>query len=158
MPIELNTTLRAIAAGLAANSALSSWSTTNYGRVPKIYINIDDRNPPGEAQCPYILLYPTAWHGGMAEKTIDLDMIACVHDSTFRTYTDSDIIEYNGVQNVIELLDLAVNVVAGVNVANALLNEIHAEFDTISAFPFFMALAPITYVEPLCLGADRLAL
>lgn len=160
MPIEVNTTLSAIAAALAANTALSAWATTNYGRVPKIYINIDDRNPPGEAEAPYILLYPAAarYGRGAREKTIELQLVACVFDDDFKTYTDTDIIEYTGVQNCVELLDLAVTAIATVNTGNALLQDISAEFDTITAFPFFMAWAPITYVEPLCMGADRLAL
>jgi hypothetical protein len=160
MPIEVNTTLLALAAGLAANTALSAWATTNYGRVPKIYINIDERNPPGETECPYVLLFPTAarYGRGVREKTIELQMVTCLFDATFRTYTDTDIIEYKGVQNCVELLDLAVNAIAAIATGNALLQDVAAEFDTIEAFPFFMALAPITYVEPLCLGADRLAL
>jgi hypothetical protein len=160
MPIEVNTTISAIAAALAADAALSAWSTAAYGRVPKIYISIDDRDPPGEAESPYILLYPSmARYGrGMTEKMIELQMVACIFDAAFKTYADTEIIEYKGVQNCIEMLDLAVNAIAAVNAGNALLQSVEAEFDTIGAFPFFMAWAPITYVEPLCMGADRLAL
>lgn len=160
MPIEINTTLQAIAAALAADSALSAWSVAAYGRVPKIYINIDVRNPPGEAECPYIVLYPAAarYGRGATEKTIELSMLTAVFDTAFRTYADSDIIEYKGVQNCIDLMDLAVAAIAVVATGNALLQSVEPVFETIENFPFFMGEAPIIYVEPLTLGADRLSL
>jgi hypothetical protein len=160
MAETLKTTLEAFKDALTGNAALATWCQAIYGRQVNVYVNRDMRNPPGEAECPYILIQPVAaYYGrGATTKTMQFDMVCCVNDDTEQINAEIGAKEYSGVQAVIDLLDLAVAAIAAVDTGNALLQDIQAEFETIEFFPFFMAGAPISLVEPLPLGADRVTL
>ncbi|MBF0410929.1 MAG: hypothetical protein HQM10_26525 [Candidatus Riflebacteria bacterium] len=42
----LKTALSEVKAALNGNSAINSWCQENFGRIPKIFIGIDPKNPP----------------------------------------------------------------------------------------------------------------
>jgi hypothetical protein len=160
MAETLKTTLETFKDALTASSALSTWCQAIYGRQLTVYVNMDARNPPGEADCPYILIRPVAaiYGRGARDKTMQYDLLCCVNDETEQINAEIGAEEYSGVQAVIDFLDLAVAAIAATDTGNALLQDIQAEFETIEFFPFFMAGCPLTLVEPFPLGATRTTL
>jgi hypothetical protein len=158
--ITVATFIQAAAQALAADSALTAWAQATYGRPQKVYINIDLKNPPGQADCPYVILRPATARIGnaQAQKLAQLEMVCCLYDESFRTYAEDAITEYNGVQRLCELIQLAIRALAALDIGNALLNLLEPDFDTIESFPFFMAGLPLAITEDYVLGADRLEL
>jgi hypothetical protein len=145
---------------LAADPGLTAWALSAYGRKPKVFINIDTEKPPGEEHCPYVLLYPESARFGNAqnEKLSTLTMVCALYDAGFRTYADGDIVEYAGVQNLLDLMQLAVRALAAVDLGNELLSVLEPVFDTIDSFPFFLAGLPLAISGDYVLGSDRLEL
>jgi len=160
MTVSFKTTLESFKDALTSNAALAAWCHGVYGRAPRVYVNIDLRDPPGEADCPYLLLTPVAARYGRAatQKMMEFDMLCCTHDEEFVLDPETNAVQYLGVQRSMDLLDYAVAALAAVSTGNALLQEITAEFETIEYFPFFMVGCPIALVEPLTLTADRVTL
>jgi hypothetical protein len=160
LTVSLKTTIEAFKDALSVNAALTAWAQAAYGRTQKIYVNIDVRKPPGEEDCPYIMLRPTAarYGRGLSEKTINIEMLCCLYDEEFVQDPETNAVEYFGIGNSMDMLDLAVAAIAAVSTGNALLQDVDAEFETIEFFPFFMAGCPITLVEPITLGAVRTTL
>lgn len=160
MAETLKTTLETFKDALTANAALSTWCQAIYGRQLTVYVNMDARNPPGEEQCPYILIRPTAavYGRGASQKTMMYDLLCVVNDTSEQINAEIGAEEYSGVQAVIDFLDYAVAAIAAADTGNALLQDVQAEFETIEFFPFFMAGCPLTLVEPYPLGAARTTL
>ena len=160
MTVSLKTTLKSFKDALSRNAALTAWAHSNYGRAQRVYVNIDLRNPPGELNCPYALLRPLAATYGRAatQKTMDYELMCCLYDEAWTLDPETNAVEYAGVQRCMDMLDLAVAAIAAVDTGNALLQQISAEFETIEFFPFFMAGAPISLVEPLPISAARTTL
>jgi len=84
--------------------------------------------------------------------------VCSLYDESFRTYADEAIIEYNGVQNIVDFLQLSIRALASADLGNALLKLLEPAFETIEAFPYFMAGLPLSITEDYVLGVDRLAL
>lgn len=160
MTQSLKTTIEAFKDALTINAGLTDWAQARYGRSHKVYVNIDTRQPPGESDCPYIMLRPTAarYGRGASQKIINIDMLCCLYDEEFVLDPETNAVEYYGIGNSMDMLDLAVAAIAAVGTGNSLLQDVEAEFETIEFFPFFMAGCPLTLVEPITLGADRLTL
>jgi hypothetical protein len=160
MTQSLKTLIENYKDALTQSATLQNWSNAHYGRCCRVYVNIDARNPPGEDDCPYVMLRPTAcrYGRGVREKTTQIEMVCCLHDDTFRLDAETRALEYRGVQKCMDMLDLAVTAVAAVNTGNALLQDIEVEIETIEFFPFFMLGCPLTLVEPLTIGATRTSL
>jgi len=160
MAVSAKTTLEAWKDALSTNSALTAWAKAYYGRAHKVYINIDERNGPGQDDCPYIQLRPmSARYGrGVTEKIMEFEMVACLHDESFAQDPETNAVEYFGVQKVMDMVDLAVAAIAAVSTGNALLQDIAVEIETIEFFPFFLAGCPLVLIEPFTLGATRTTL
>lgn len=160
MAESIKTTLESWKDALSTDSDLTAWAKAYYGRAHKVYVNIDERNAPGEADCPYIQLRPTAcrYGRGVTEKWMEFEMVACLHDENFAQDPETNAVEYFGVQKVMDMVDLAVAAVAAVDTGNALLQDIAVEIETIEFFPFFLAGCPLILIEPFTLGATRTTL
>ena len=158
--IQLTPSIRAFAEALAADADLTQWAQATYGRKQKIYINFDGQNPPGSEDCPYLTLRPEIMRIGNAQtqKMAQFEMVCSLYDESFRTYADEAIIEYNGVQNIVDFLQLSIRALASADLGNALLKLLEPAFETIEAFPYFMAGLPLLITEDYVLGVDRLAL
>lgn len=160
MAESVKTILESWKDALSVNTALTAWSKAYFGRAHKVYINTDERNGPGQEDCPYIQLRPVAsrYGRGVTEKMSEFELVCCLHDESFAQDPETNAVEYFGVQKIMDMVDLAVAALAAVSTGNALLQDISVEIETIEFFPFFMAGCPIMLVEPFTLGGTRTTL
>ena len=158
--IQIVPTLRTFAEALADDAALTAWAQAAYGRKHRIFINYDLRNPPGEADCPYVALYPEILRlgTGQTRKLTQFAMEVCLCDESLRIYADDTVEEHAGVQNIVDFMQHAIRALETIDLGNALLELLEPAFDTIESFPFFSAGLPLAITEDYVLGADRLAL
>lgn len=157
--LTLSTLISDMAQRLAADANMNSWCTTNYGRAAKIMINLDERNPPEAAQCPYIAAYPFTQDYGREkrEQLLAFMVECCLYDENFRLYADSDIIEYKGVQNVEALRRYVDKALGLLSLGNGIISGVASEYSTIETFPFFTCYMLVQIREPLTIGVDPLA-
>ena len=160
MAESIKTILEAFKDALSQNAAILAWSQAAYGRAHKVYVGIDSRNPPAEADCPCIRFEPVfcQYGRGVTQKISNFAMWAELYDEEFVQDPETNAVQYLGVQRMMDLLDLAVAALAAVDTGNALLQDIAAEFETVENFPFFIVGAPLTLVEPFTLGSVRTTL
>ncbi|MHB8109760.1 MAG: hypothetical protein ACYDHW_06980 [Syntrophorhabdaceae bacterium] len=55
---NMNTLLASIRDGIANNAAIKVWTQANYAKDHKVFVGMDTRNPPGEADCPFVVMIP----------------------------------------------------------------------------------------------------
>jgi hypothetical protein len=166
--LSLSSCINSLAEELALNSAIASWATALYGKVHKIYVNLDLRNPPDEADCPYIALYPQGQVYGRErrDQVIDLEVVCCVNDAATIVHATGEgeeavpianLVEYAGVRRLEDFRRLAEKAIAAVAIGNATVSVGESDYETIDYFPFFMVGQRFTITDYLCIGEDPLA-
>ena len=155
--MNINDLTEAFRDALKNNSALNSWCTSNYSQEAMIYVNLDLSDPPGETDCPYVVLYPVGKQVGerSARKSHNYEIICGLYDTA--ATTTGQVVEYTGVQNIEALRKLVETALTGADIAPAWVASIGVEYETIENFPFIMAAMAIEIIEEICIGGDYLA-
>ena len=158
--MDINTLTETLALALADDSAISSWATANYGRGIQVYVNIDTDNPPGRAECPWVMLYPTG-------KSVSLERdlkphnyqieIGVYDEDMVIPKTRENLTEFVGGRRLEELRQLVQTAITTALPAALDLENTEIDYVTISAFPFFLSGMVIKLTEPVCIGGDYLS-
>ena len=156
--MDINTILTDIAQDIALNADLGAWSTVTYGRTHEVFINIDRRNPPGEDNCPYVVLYPISKNVGSGEsvKRHGFEIICCVNDDSSRTHAETNVTEYEGVQNIETFRKKVETIIDGTDIGGAFVETVDIEYETIEMFPFMMAGMVVSIHEDWSFGDNPL--
>lgn len=143
---------------IASDTAITTWSEVTYGRVHKVFENLDDRNLPAEVDCPYVALYPISRQSGYQVKDIvnGYEILCCVHDESYAAHAEDNVVKYAGVDRLETLRQYVLSAIASVDVGNALLAEVSCEYDTVTAFPFMFNSMVLTFTLPVMIAGDAL--
>ena len=117
--------------------------------VANIFIGIDARNPPGEADCPFIVIFPgTIPVGHEITKNIRLSLDWGVINETITKKGKSTI--YNGIFDAdsigIEIVDSLLNLFPDLNIS------IEYEIEGINHFPLMVGGMEINIEMPSIIG------
>ena len=157
--MNIATLIDTIAEALAADTALQGWAALTYEQDATIYVDIDERNPPGPDQMPCVILYPDNKSAGYgrSEKQHRVIVEVWLHDDESRIRLAEHIIEYLGVGRIETMRKHVENVVAGIDLGDdGLLEEVLTEYETVAQFPLFVAVMAMTITEPVTLGSNYL--
>ncbi len=154
--MNINTLLGNLATAISTNAALSAWCNTTYGHAHKVYVNLDHRNPPGDADCPFVVLYPISKSAGMGTsvKRHTFEVDCCIYDDTTRT--TGQVLEYNAIRRVEEFRKLIETAIASADTGDGLIETVEIEYSVVEAFPFAWAGMVIEINENFTMGADPL--
>ena len=133
-----------------------TWCQATYGQKHQVYKNFDERDPPGDEKCPYILIYPAAKKAGhhVNQKTHAFETVCCIYDESLVTGGTENITEYHGVQRL-ETFRKYIEAAILVSVPSKTeLAVMEVEYDTITNFPFMAAGMILEITETVCLGED----
>ena len=157
--MDINTLTETLALALADDLAISDWCQETYSRDQKVYINIDINNPPGHGECPWILLYPTS-------KSVSLQSnqkphsyhieIGLYDEALVDPPARTNLTEFLGGQRLEGFRQLVQSAIITALPSALDLEELEIDYDTISAFPFFLSGMVIKLTEPVCIGGDYL--
>ena len=157
--MNINTLTSDFAEAVAADEAIKIWTQANYTADHRVYVGLDVRNPPGEDDCPYVVLYPVKKQFGQhrLEKLHEIEVVGCIHDTALRAHEGiSNIREYAGVQNIEVFRKLNETSIAGVDIGNLTLSVIVVDYEMIESFPFFMFGMVVEVWEGVTIGSDCL--
>lgn len=154
--MNINTLIESFKTAISTSADLNQWCVATYDRAPKVYINIDNRNPPGEEECPFCVIHPVSKRVGfgVSTKRHSFEVDCCIYDESTRT--TGQVVEYNSVRRIEEFRKLVENAIAAIDIDPALLEEIDIEYEFIESFPFAWAGMTIGLSEDFILGTDSL--
>lgn len=158
---QLTDRIDAFKTALATDAALLAWAQGQYGRPHVVHVyGLDERQPPGAADCPYIALQPSVSRTGQAQtrRERQFELLFGIFDEQYADDPVTHVREYRGGRNLCIFIELALQALGAQDVGNELLGEIEAQFESVEFFPIFLAGLPFTLSEDLVLSADRLAL
>jgi hypothetical protein len=155
--MDITTLITRLSEAIATDTDIAAWCQTTYDSDHSVYVNYDRRHPPGEA-APAIMLYPTGYSAGrgMPEKRYALEAVIMIHDTAERPGAITTITEYSGVRRIEELREYVQAAIIGADTGDAYLENMDVDYETIEAFPFFMAGMTLNYTEPVTIGTDPL--
>jgi len=157
--MNINTLTVDFAEAVAQDADLKTWCQINYSSDQAVYAAMDVRNPPGDTDCPYVILYPVRKEFGQhrREKLHEIEVVGCLHDTTTRSHAGvSNLTEYTGVQNIETYRKLIEDAIAGVDIGNLTLAVIAVDYEMIESFPFFMCGIVVQVWEGVTIGGDPL--
>lgn len=126
---------------VADDSATKTWSLLNYNREHQVYVGVDVRKPPEEANYPMAHLFPI-------NKAMGYDLTAQNHGigATCGVYNEktvatgkNNVTEFAGVEHINSFRKLVETAIIGVVVYPVRIETINVEFETIEFFPYFLA-------------------
>lgn len=140
---------------LASDSALADWCATTYDRAPLIMLGIDERNRPGCADCPLILIRPDRQQIGQEidayEHVFQIDWAVCDEEVS----ESGGVRELVGVRRVDQLGRLIWAAIEQNFSENVILNQSDYALETVERFPLLLGGMDITLRVPKFFGADR---
>ncbi len=154
--MNINTLTTALRTAIDGSAALATWCSSNYGQDISIYVNLDLTDPPGESNCPYVVIYPVGKQVGemVTPKRHNYEIICCIYDAT--STTTDNVVEFTGVANIESLRKLIETALVGAEMGCAWISEINVEYETMENFPFIMAAMGIEISEDVLIGGDYL--
>ena len=82
---------------LQASTSIQNYCTTKYNQTPKIYVGINGKNMPADADCPLIILYPGAKTEGLELQEYSYKLTVGWIILQNATTTANNITEYLGI-------------------------------------------------------------
>lgn len=94
---DMNTLLTTIRDALAGDAAIKVWTNATYEKDHKVFVGVDKRNPPGESDCPLVVVAHSEKKSGESAEVIEhqfqvsLEIIdeTMVEASSTTTYKES---------------------------------------------------------------------
>lgn len=143
-----NTILTAMRDAVATSATIKAWTQANYSADHTVFVGIDPRKPPGESDCPYVVILPEHKKAGESADVIQHQFYLCcgICDENTRTGLATNITEYTGVQNIETFRGL---VLTALNAAafSGRITEVETGDEPFAAFPMLLQDMLITIEE-----------
>ena len=143
---------------ITGSTAITSWLTTNYPTSTlKVFTGIDQKNPPGESDAPFVCLIPSS---AVLGETTDshqysMEIVVGLVDDTFSDYATTGATEMKGVFNLDSICHLIIEELRTLStVQNWMADSINLQNDSITYFPLHMGTIGITSSFQNVLGYD----
>lgn len=149
--MNMNTLLTSIRDAIAADSAIKTWTQSTYTKDHTVFVGVDTRNPPAEADCPCVVLSMTGKTGGYARDVISHSFIVSCEINKDSHTTTSNKIEYDGMQ---QLETFRQKVLTAIKALDLRVTEVDTTYETIMFYPAFLCDMVITIEEENEFGSD----
>ena len=128
---------------LQASTSIQNYCIKKYKQTPKIYVGINGKKMPADADCPLIILYPGAKTEGLELKEYSYKLtVSWIILQAGATTTDN-VTEYSGVTECDELGQLIYLELAGLSTDNPI-SEVNYSIEPVSYYPRFPGRMDIT--------------
>jgi len=128
---------------LQASTSIQNYCTTKYSKTPKIYVGINGKKMPADADCPLIILYPGAKTEGLELKEYTYKLTVGWIILQAGATTTNNITEYSGVAECDELGQLIYLELAGLSADNPI-SAVNYSIEPVAYYPRFPGRMDIT--------------
>jgi hypothetical protein len=159
MTLKPDTILASLPAFLAQDAALAAWAMAHYGRVHKVFNNVNVLDLPAAGDCPYLAVAVPGYRAGRELEAVDVVVVVeCgLHDEAAQVTGIANLVEFRGVDRLEAFRQLALAGLVACLGGSFDVVEVAAELDTYTQFPFLTCQMEVTVREYLTLDGDPLA-
>jgi hypothetical protein len=141
---------------LVADSALGTYCTGTLGGTLKVYVGLDEKNPPTIAQCPFLLINPMGTRPGYQEDmhSWSVGIHLGINDGTYSDYQSKGATEMRGFHRIDAMWNLVQNALDGIaSTTNVSADLIQYAFNA-EGFPLIQASGMIEARLPNTIGIN----
>lgn len=152
---DLNDIIADITAGIQASQKINTWAEVNYVRSCLVFENMDPRQPPGEEDCPLVIIC----HGGkrtglgVAKRPHHIGVACWVCDSG-QPVSIEGVRRFEGGRKVEQLRQLVVDEIVKHLPAGLQLSEVDTQHSTLADFPLIEANMALEITETWTTGSS----
>lgn len=149
---DMNTLLTSIRDAIATNATIKAWTQATYTKDHKVFVGVDSREPPGEADAPCVVLAPAEKLSGEEMDVITHKFITSLEVISPAATTASNVIEYAGVQNIETFRQKVLAAIEGVT--GIRITKLESTYEAILFFPAILCDMLITIEQETEFGDD----
>lgn len=141
---------------LVADSAISTFCTTNFSTACTFYVGMDIKNLPGEANAPFLILQPQTQIDGQSDPTLvwAIDIFLGVSSSIFADYQSKGANEMKAIYLLDEFKGLVMTALEALAASrNLVTDSVSFTFDT-DTFPLVVGTLSIESRYTNTIGAS----
>lgn len=142
-------------ASIRSNTAFNMWCIATFGKLAKIYVGIDESNPPGQENCPFVAISCPQRTAGVeaAESTYQLIITFGLTCESITTDSTGDQ-TIDGLTLMSEMWEkIWLSLVAGFS-DNVHLSEEDTTLEGVITFPLFVGASQVNINIPTIIGAE----
>jgi hypothetical protein len=128
---------------LQASTSIQNYCTTKYSKAPQIYVGINGKQMPADAECPLIILYPGAKTEGLELKEYTYKLTVGWIILQSKVSKTGNITEYSGVAECDELGQLIYQELAALSADNPI-SAVNYSIEPVAYNPRFPGRMDIT--------------
>ena len=121
---------------LKASSAIQNYCNAKYSKSPNIYVGINGKSLPANADCPLIIIYPGAKSEGLESQEFTYNLIVGWIIVQETSTTTEGVTEYTGVTECDDLGQLIYQELAGLSTDNPI-STVNYSIEPLAYYPRF---------------------
>jgi len=151
---DFKTHFDAIRDAIHDDATTQAWCAAEYGSTHKVYVGIDERDPPAEGDCPLVHVFPMGQINGMdlEQKDRSFGVVCVLHDDAASVQARGNIVEKKSIGNLLTFTKYVVAAIDGVDIDDWEIGVADVEFDTIESFPFILSSVEVRLTRPYYQG------
>ena len=155
--LKLSEFLATVRDKVIASSDLSNFCSTNFGKSCTFYTGWNQKDPPGENNCPFVSFTPNASNVGetASSHSHTMSIVCGVLDSTFEDINANGTSEMQGIFLLEDMTSIIYEEIRDLsNVQNWIADDVNIAFDSITMFPMHIGTMTITTNYDTIIGVD----
>jgi hypothetical protein len=141
---------------LVADSALSTYCTGTLGGALKVYVGLDEKNPPMISNCPFLVIVPQGTRPGYQEDMHSWSVVIYlgINDGMFSDYQSKGATEMRGFHRIDSMWNLVQTALDGLATTTNVTADMIQYQVNMEAFPLIQASAMIQARLPNTIGIN----
>jgi len=155
--MNIYTLINNLVTAVAQDAELSAWTLANYGQKHNVYLDQDERDPPGESDAPDVQFHSPSKSADEENRIVEygVGVYIVIYDAAVETRAEDNVEEFTATQKLVEFINRILTVIRAAKPVDFVMG-FDWMTDTITSFPNFEADVAIGFRERMLIGDDPL--
>ena len=156
--MNIYTLINDLVTAVAQDSELIAWTQVHYGQKQNVYLDQDERYPPGESDAPDVQFHSPSKSADEENRIVEygVGVYVVIYDAATETRAEDNVEEFTATGKLAEFINRILTVIRAAKPADFVMG-FDWMTDTITSFPNFEADVAIGFRERMLIGMDPLA-
>ena len=156
--MNIYTLINNLITAVAQDAELTAWTQANYGQKHNVYLDQDERHPPGESDAPDVQFHSPSKSADEENRIVEygVGVYMVIYDAATETRAEDNVEEFTATGKLTEFINRILTVIRAAKPSDFVMG-FDWMTDTITSFPNFEADIAIGFRERMLIGDDPLA-
>ena len=155
--MKVYTLINNLVTAVAQDATLTAWTQANYGQKHNVYLDQDERDPPGESDAPDVQFHSPAKSADEENRIVEygFGLYIVIYDAATETRAEDNVEEFTATGKLTEFINRILTVIRAAKPSGFVMGYDWMT-DTITSFPNFEADVAVGFRERMLIGDDPL--